>query len=284
MKSILVATDFSDRSDRAFARAADLARAHNAALHLLHVIDGDVPGRLVESQRRAVEPHLDTLAQSARDDGIDTETRVEAGEAHAVIAQAARDTGSDLIVVGSHRRDAVRNAFVGTTAERMIRAGSTPVLVVRTQTPQAYQRVMVAVDPGETGNDHIDRVQILALAPNDALTPIYAYDAGEFHAMRRAGTSAADLLDTFEKEITALQPAIEAQIQANGLTPDQCLIKPALYNTPDTILKASEEAGADLLVVGTRRRESVKRYTLGSVSEACLLRAKTDLLVLPPRD
>ncbi len=157
MKSILVATEFSDRSDRALARAA--------ALHLLHVIDGDVPGWLAESQRRAVEPHLNELAQNACDDAIDTTTLVEAGEAHAVIAQAAHDTVSDLIVVGSHRRDAVRSAFVGTKAERIIRAGSTPLLVVRTQTPQAYQRVMIVINLSEADNDNIERVKIFSLAP-----------------------------------------------------------------------------------------------------------------------
>ncbi|HEU6442162.1 MAG TPA: universal stress protein, partial [Microvirga sp.] len=48
MRTILVATDFSTRSDRALRRATLLARHVSARLVLIHVVDDDRPVRLVE--------------------------------------------------------------------------------------------------------------------------------------------------------------------------------------------------------------------------------------------
>ena len=49
MKTILVATDFSPRSDRALRRAILIARRQGATLVLAHVIDDDRQERLVTS-------------------------------------------------------------------------------------------------------------------------------------------------------------------------------------------------------------------------------------------
>lgn len=43
MKKIMFATDFSERSDRALRRAVILARAHDAVLEIVHVVDDDRP-------------------------------------------------------------------------------------------------------------------------------------------------------------------------------------------------------------------------------------------------
>ncbi|MEO1688792.1 MAG: universal stress protein, partial [Pseudomonadota bacterium] len=50
MRRILVASDLSARSDRALARAAALAQAHGAALHVAHVTDDELPAALAHPQ------------------------------------------------------------------------------------------------------------------------------------------------------------------------------------------------------------------------------------------
>ena len=51
MQKILVATDFSTRSDRALMRATLIARQTKAELILVHVVDADQPKRLVAADR-----------------------------------------------------------------------------------------------------------------------------------------------------------------------------------------------------------------------------------------
>ena len=48
MDRLLLATDFSTRSDRALRRAALIADKSGAAITLLHVIDDDQPKYLIE--------------------------------------------------------------------------------------------------------------------------------------------------------------------------------------------------------------------------------------------
>ncbi len=281
MKSILLATDFSERSSPAADRAISLARAHGAVLHLVNIIDGDLPSRIEDSQRSAATAQLDDLAAAVRQEGADCDTILKRGEAHEAISEAAAERAAELVVIGPHRRDPMRNAFIGTTAERMIRVGSTPVLIVRTEDPKDYGCAVVAVNIAEEGIGNIQRLQQLGLAGNERLVPVFGYDAGEFQLMRRAGTSLDELQAIFEEEKQTVAPTIAELMRETGLDPDQALVKPVLFNTPDTILKAAAETKADLLVVGARRKTAFKRYTLGSVSEACLLRAEIDLLVLP---
>ena len=58
IQKILVATDFSTRSDRALRRASLLAHSVSAELVLLHVIDDDQPKPLQEVQQRVFDPSL----------------------------------------------------------------------------------------------------------------------------------------------------------------------------------------------------------------------------------
>ena len=55
MKRILVATDFSERSDRALRRATLLARQCGAALTIMHGLDDDRSPRIVERERHEME-------------------------------------------------------------------------------------------------------------------------------------------------------------------------------------------------------------------------------------
>lgn len=53
--TVLVATDLSGRSDIAVARAVLIAQQQDATLHVLHVVDGELPLTLAEAQCEAAE-------------------------------------------------------------------------------------------------------------------------------------------------------------------------------------------------------------------------------------
>ncbi|MCB8823361.1 universal stress protein [Microvirga rosea] len=55
---------------------------------------------------------------------------VVAGDPFDGILRAAASTGADLIVMGAHRKQLLRDILVGTTIERVIRTGPHPVLMV----------------------------------------------------------------------------------------------------------------------------------------------------------
>ena len=115
MKAIMVATDFSERSDRALRRATLLAQQFQAAIVLVHVVDADQPRRIVDSERDEAEALLSELAATLRDaDGVNCQTLVILSAPFAGVLQAVEERKPDLLVLGPHRRQVLRDVFIGT--------------------------------------------------------------------------------------------------------------------------------------------------------------------------
>jgi len=132
---LLVPTDLSPASRRAFPLAALLARNFDASVLALHVAAAptlavlvgvpDAPGARVPGEgevRRFVEPDLA---------GLPLEARVCSGGAPwDRIVKAAEERKTDLIVMSTRGHDSVRDGIIGSNAERVLRHAPCPVLVV----------------------------------------------------------------------------------------------------------------------------------------------------------
>ncbi|MEZ3142853.1 universal stress protein [Halobaculum sp. MBLA0143] len=137
---LLLPTDGSDCAEVAVAAAIDLARALDASVDVVSVVDVNTVAaqseltnaRLVvdelEHQAQAgVERVADRLAQA----GVGGETAVVQGTPATGIADYADDSGADLIVMGTHGRSGLGRFLLGSTTERLIRHAPVPVLSVR---------------------------------------------------------------------------------------------------------------------------------------------------------
>ena len=141
---ILVPTDFNPASDAALGYARELALEFGARLSLLHVVtdprasgtwtpDVYVPASqemrdrfLQEAQRRLAD--IVSPQEQARFN-VTLEARI--GAVAEVILDYAVDRNVDLIVMGTHGRTGAAHLFLGSVAERVVRAAPCPVLTVR---------------------------------------------------------------------------------------------------------------------------------------------------------
>jgi nucleotide-binding universal stress UspA family protein len=135
---ILVAIDGSDCSNRAFAKAlelATLAQAHVTAL----AVEGPLPAYAatvgeVEEVKREKDTFFRALAAEARlegeNAGIDIDVDVRPGHAAELITRVAEEGGYDLVVLG-HRGHFVRDRLLGSTADRVAEHAHCPVMIVR---------------------------------------------------------------------------------------------------------------------------------------------------------
>jgi nucleotide-binding universal stress UspA family protein len=139
IKRILIPVDFSDCSHKAFHYAAHFARQFNAELMLLHVVVLIPPAPMVilDTERLAVEYGEQAAKQLSEwrkevSPGISVKAVTRNGaEAHQEIVEAARDSNSDLIIIGNHGRTGVSRFLTGGTTERVVRYAPCPVLVIR---------------------------------------------------------------------------------------------------------------------------------------------------------
>lgn len=146
LKSILVPLDFSAASERALSQAAVLAAAAGATLHLLHVYDTDdlhgmlplseeTRAELAQWRRRARRAALERLQHSLEsvsdEHGLTAAIHVVQGTPWKVICATAKRLAADLIVVGSVGRSGIPGMLVGNTAERVLHACESSLLVVK---------------------------------------------------------------------------------------------------------------------------------------------------------
>lgn len=138
---IVVPFDGSDDAQGALRVAADLARVFNGTLSVVQVITppiepnlgvpvygwGPANAQAIERATHAVEAHVEPL----RSAGLEITVTVILGYAALGILEHAEAIGARLIVIGSHGLTGVRRFLLGSTAARVVRGSSCPVLTLR---------------------------------------------------------------------------------------------------------------------------------------------------------
>jgi nucleotide-binding universal stress UspA family protein len=133
IRTLVLATDLGEASEAATRWAVALATQCAARLLVVTVIDPRPRGgrrvRPVEERERLSEAAR-SVALRARAGGANASFLVWDGDpAESVIASAEAE-GADLIVVGSHRRNRVGRAILGSVSDEIVRSAPCPVIVV----------------------------------------------------------------------------------------------------------------------------------------------------------
>lgn len=281
MRRILVATDFSTRSDRALRRATLLAAQGDVALTLVHVVDDDQPAYLIERQRTAASELLAQAVKTLADhDHIVTDAVITTGDAFAGLLRAAEEINTDLIVVGPHRRQLL-DTFVGTTAERTIRRSRRPVLMANAVPSGPYSRSLLALAFDDASRSAIDATRRLGLLERTEVVALHLFDAPALGMMKRAMTVPEALDHYVDSEKQRVSAEFDAFLSSTGLIPSRQLLVAELGPPAAAILTYADEQAVDLIVVGTNQRKGLQRLLLGSVAQRILLDAECDVLVVP---
>lgn len=134
IRRLLLPTTGNEASRHAAEAAAAIARRNGAVIDVLHVVEAsdmsllDVTLDGQDVARELVQHAADNLA--ALEVG-NVATHVRRGaRVEDVILAAAREFGSDLVVLSASRRTMSQRAFLGHRAERLLRDAPCPVVVV----------------------------------------------------------------------------------------------------------------------------------------------------------
>ncbi|CAM3559746.1 universal stress protein [Corallococcus sp. ZKHCc1 1396] len=286
LRTVLVATDFSPAAARAVERTARLPLAPGAAVVLLHSLPGRAPREFVEQAREragrilAVVAHELHASLHAAGSSASVEARLVFGKPAPTLVSQAQSMGADLVVLGRHGRRPLRDLFLGSTAEHVIRYGLSPVLVVHGLVEDRYRRPLVAVDAEETSLHAAGFVTAL-LEPRTSLRLIHAYES-PLEYMFLSGLTLderARYRARFkETALRKLRP-LHRHLDAMGLRYRQVLKHGSPYST---ILKEASRCRADLLALGTQARSGLSRVLLGSVAADVVREAGCDILVVRP--
>jgi len=281
MTRILIATDFSTRSDRALRRAILTATQCGGTLILAHVVDDDQPGHLIARQRAAVSELLEQTAQTIISvDEIPTDAIIVTGDPFAGILRVAEETEPSLIVIGPHRRQLL-DIFIGTTAERTIQRARHPVLMANAVPSGAYERPLFAMDFDEASRAAADAVKHMEFIAQSNLTAVHMFDAPAAPMMKRA-MEGSDAIGHYVDQVGSNARAqFDKFLSAAGMTGFERLLWHHEGSPAAALLRGAEDRRADLLIVGSSQRAGLRKIVLGSVAQQVLAEARCDVLVVP---
>ncbi|MEL6170063.1 MAG: universal stress protein [Pseudomonadota bacterium] len=267
---ILVATDLSDRSAPAVARAIRLARDQSTRLILVSVIDDALPLDVTADVARHAEAHLRDVMGD--EDDVPHEIDVRVGDPTGDILRAVDQHNAGLLVLGPHRPRPFLDMLRETTMQRIVRRTEAPVLLVIRPATADYGATVAAVDfsPASAG-----AVSLAAkLAPGAKITPVHGLHVpyvGRIHPESDPGL-AIEASFRAEAEAAAAAWSAHQELAVPTLQPVRIETGSAL-----TVLRgAVADTGADLIAAGAHGRVGAAPSLLGSVA--------TDLMRDPPCD
>ncbi len=137
LKTIVVATDLSGRSDAALEYAAKLAGACGARIVLAHGLDpldyaavDAVPEAVIDHMTEEARAALDRMAAGLLRAGIRSHSEVRQGEVAEMLVEVALDHRAGLLVIGTRGMQGAGPVAVGSIAEQLVRMAPCPVLAV----------------------------------------------------------------------------------------------------------------------------------------------------------
>ena len=290
--SLLVPIDLSPASDRVVGRVAQLPLAEGCRITLLHVISMDLP---VRDRKRAEVAARKVLRAEAQElgrqlpRGVALQSVVAQGAAATEIARYATSVKAELVVMGRYGGSVLRDVFLGSTAERVIRRGQLPVLAVRLRARTPYRHPALALDIDQAANESVAMLLRIIPPKRPPVTVIHAFDVPHY-GMLNPGMSTDDAeeynYENREKALNEIAALLRKALLRSKAGPDDAPIWKAhiRYGTPRLVIERTvRRTDTDLLVLGTRGRSGAAYLFLGTVAGDVLRNVACDVLVVPPR-
>jgi nucleotide-binding universal stress UspA family protein len=269
------------------ASAVRLAEGTGARLHIVHVIA--LPDLALVSGAPGLQGlRIDSAYVSDRAQAIEGELRAQfsrfanapgnltvhilAGSAHRELAAFAARVAADLLVIGATRHGPVWQSLLGTTAERVLRESTVPVLVFHQPFFRPVERVLLTTDLSELSAGIHERGL-------DVVEGIFGSE----------GLACRSVMALGFEPTTPGSPALEelAGVEVTHFLAERRprsypVVGRARWGEPANEINVEADAWrADLIVLGTHGRTGIARYVFGSVAAAALRDATRNVLVIP---
>lgn len=294
-QNILAPTDFSAPAVAGVRYAMNLRSKFGSTLTLLHVVEpaslmsGMESVVLAESDSEVAAWALTQLKQLAqREAGGDKRvaTIVRTGKAFHEIATEAAENKADLIVIATHGYTGVEQLLLGSTAERVVRHASCPVLTVPAHTAPKrtgktsdfkIKKILVPLDFSQLAQAALPWAVFLANQFKAELVLVHVEEKFPIdYLMGR------ELLNhTMVPLIRQAKADLERMAEGLSKTTDVKISVIVRDGKPfQEICAAAKESGADMVVLTTHGHTGLKHVWLGSTAERVVRHARCPVLVV----
>jgi nucleotide-binding universal stress UspA family protein len=273
-----------------------LAGALGARVTLVHVIEVDAPstihGERHLSSTQEAEAYLKGIRERAGPEGSEVAYHVHAAATRDIVRSLVAhedELSPDLIVLCTHGRGGLRRIFIGSIAQQVAAAGTTPVLLIRPDgragvSSFTVQTVLAPVDGEPSHEQGLEVALDLARATSArllllAVAPTMGSLAGRDATLGKLmpGTTQA-ILEMAEQNLKSYLAAQVSRLQQPGM-----LISAELRqgDPSPVIVEAAEKADAGIIVLATHGKSGNEAFWTNSVAARVQSQTKRPLLLVP---
>lgn len=262
MKKIIVPVDFSKHSEFALEAAAMLAKKYNSEILALHMLelsnalisdsDGNRQAEAVFFLKLAEQKFTDFLDKPYLE-GVNVTPIVKHFKVFSEVNDVAKEHHADLIIMGSHGSSGIKEVFIGSNTEKVVRHSDIPVLVVKyNPILMDFENVVLACDFSKEAIKPYINASALFAKLGAKLHLVYVNLPGSnFKSSTEMETQVADFLKT-----------------ADGNTDNMENVHfVSDYSIEGGILNFASTKGIDLVAVATHGRTGLAHFFEGSISE-----------------
>jgi universal stress protein A len=291
-KHIVCAVEPNEEAQDVVNIAAHLAQREGCNLSLVHVVPpmwqpyADLNFTpLVEAQVALEEDLLNTARKSldklAASTGMsDVSVVVQKGDPVTVITEHAEQLADALIIMGVHNRHGLKR-LLGSTAHGVLNHTETPILLVHADEHETsqYDNVIVALDTSPSMGDvlahalpyikHAKQFQIVTVVQS-LVTTMGSLQASAF-------ATSWPMTDMQAEMVAAVKETVTSAVTNAGLSADCSKI---IEGDPaHEICRTATDQSADLIIMGSGRRNIIDRILLGSTAHGVLNNTPCDVYV-----
>ncbi len=260
MKKIIVPIDFSKHSEYALKAAASLARKNNAEIIVLNMLEmSDIMLTTTGGNQKAktmffyklAEQELSIFLKKDYLENIKVKPIIKHFKVFSEVNDLANKENADLVVMGSHGVNGVKEFVLGSNTERVVRYSQIPVLVVKNELENIeFENVVFACDFSEEIKTSF--LNVMSMFNQAKINLVYVNLPND------------KFKSTLEIEESANNFLMEADGNLDRLKDVHFMSD---YTIEDGIINFSKKIKADIIVIPTHGRKGIAHFLQGSVGE-----------------
>jgi nucleotide-binding universal stress UspA family protein len=280
LKNILITTDFSAASSAALPFALAFAQMFSGRLFAAHVLAPEPRLQVVTDRLPAQDDHewwdarQKLLSFTAPESLGDASCKLILGRGNLdeVLPTVIQENEIDLVVLGTHGRRGIPKLVLGSSAEKIYRAATCPVLTVGPKVPRnageswTMRRILFSVDLNEHSEHALHCA--LSLAEENESHLILMHSVPMVPWQQRASVE-----NRTRQELMSLIPS-DAR--------DWCTTESVIRweHPAEAILRAAEDHEADLIVMGVHRARALASRLPWPIASEVVSRAPCPVLTV----
>lgn len=293
---IVIAVDGGDESRRAARGGLLLARAFDATVDVVYVVEGNLLRLAQGSHERSVleaggEDALREIEELATNLDHPVTTALTEGDPAVEISDYASEQGADLIVVGRQGLTGLGRRLLGGVTEQVLHRSDVPVLVVPGREFEEdqladYSRVLLTTDGSENAEVAIPHATAIARRFEAAVHVLNVVDLQASIGLFNAGGLDDEFVERLDAGGRDAVDAAAARIEeaAPELTIETAVERTSTYEGAAAgVREYVERNGIDLVVMSSHGRSNLTRQLLGSVASTVVRTVDVPVLVVRRR-